>query len=62
MGDGNFTFGGIAGGVAAEIFAGGKVAADGPGGFREVSGCKGLVTPVGGVFGELVLQVFSGGG
>lgn len=62
VGDGNFTFSGISGGVAAEIFSGGEVAADGPGGFWKVSGDKGFVATVGGVFGELVLQVFSGGG
>ena len=62
MGDGNFTFSGIACGVAAEIFSGSEVAADGPGGFREGPGGEGLVTPVGRMFGELVLQVFSGGG
>lgn len=62
VGDGNFALSRISCGVATEIFSGGEVAADGPGGFREVPGDKGFVATVGGVFGELVLQVFSGGG
>ncbi|MEY2726975.1 MAG: hypothetical protein RLZZ458_2842 [Planctomycetota bacterium] len=58
MGDGNFTFVGIASGEASEVFAGGEETSDGACGVIESSGRDGFVAAISGVSGELVSEDF----